>query len=178
MCLWLLIWPDSPSQPGLECQFVPCQEVLFPLQHNPQIWHMSPVLWGQHSCSFQWPSDFCLFVLENREELQTRSPGLLNCQELCVSQGVSQNSHFQWSPPSAPDYHLLLPFCFKYTEIEKPLFLHVDSSSCTEGVEIYLWSAGFSFPSSVPSQTSPCLLAKWQSEKQRRSWCFGSAAQQ
>lgn len=100
-----------------------------------------------------------------------RSPEL--SRVVCFTRCITKQSFSVKPPLSAPDYHPLLPFCFKYTEIEKPLFLHVDSSSCTEGVEIYLWSAGFSFPSSVPSQTSPCLLAtvaEWETKEVLMLW--------
>lgn len=37
-------------------------------------------------------------MLENGEEVQTESPDLLNCWQLCSLQGVSENSHLQGNP--------------------------------------------------------------------------------
>lgn len=177
MSLWFLIWPDSPSWPSLECQFVPYQEALFPLQHNPQIWHVSPVLWGQHSCSFQWPSVFCLCTGKQggTPEKISRSPEL--SRVLYFTRCITEQSFSVKPSLSAPDYHPVLPFSLntQNREIEKNLcglfLMHW-------GCRIFLWSAGFSFPSSVPSQTSPCLLAtvtEWERKEVLMLWEHCSA---
>lgn len=177
MSLWFLIWPDSPSWPSLECQFVPYQEALFPLQHNPQIWHVSPVLWGQHSCSFQWPSVFCLCTGKQggTPEKISRSPEL--SKVLYFTRCITEQSFSVKPSLSAPDYHPVLPFSFKYTK-QRNRETSVDSSSCTEGVEYSFGQLGSAFLALSLPKPPPAFLLQWQSEKGRRCWCFGSTAQQ
>lgn len=88
---------------------------------------------------------------------------------VCFTRCITEQSFSVKPSLSAPDYHPVLhfSFCLKYTEIEKPLWI-LPHLLRVIWCRIYLWSAGFSFPGSVPSQISHCLLAtvaEWETKK-------------
>lgn len=95
-----------------------------------QIWCLSPVLFT--SCLLHQTSVLCPFVLENREEVQTESPDLLNCWQLCSLQGVSENSHLQGNPACLLQIITIQSYtCLHVLNTKKQKPLLIDSTSHT-----------------------------------------------